>query len=412
MFLGPRQKASRPTNVSIIKFIAIFICGFVTCLLSFKINNTSQLHQVFTNYCPALKCGCSKAQTSDTHSTLFPNKLNISRLISSKHCDSFFTTWANKNNYIISKELIWYNKTQCKRVHLPECQPKQLIGPLAVDFKHIQMKVLKEREVPYVDQGGWLAPLDCKVKAHTAVIVPFRNRESHLPILLHQLLPIFQRRNQHFRVFVIEQSLNHTFNRGKLMNVGYREALRYFPYTCFVFHDVDLIPESDHIEFSCEQSPAHLSVAIDTFRYKLPYKSLFGGAEMLTREHFKLINGFSNSFWHWGGEDDNLYHRVKAHRLTLKRQSVQTARYKMIKHQKSKNIRGGKTKSRGRSPSWEYMKSSLAHIKADGLNNLQYEILSRTDELLYTHIRVNLRKHLDLEFGQRKYRRDEVDWYL
>ena len=30
---------------------------------------------------------------------------------------------------------------------------------------------------------------------------------------------------------------------------------------------------------------------------------------MFTREHFQLVNGFSNSFWGWGAEDDNLYQR-------------------------------------------------------------------------------------------------------
>ena len=41
----------------------------------------------------------------------------------------------------------------------------------------------------------------------------------------------------------------------------------------------------------------------------LPYQRLFGGAGSFTREHFELINGFSNEFWGWGGEDDDLYKR-------------------------------------------------------------------------------------------------------
>ena len=45
------------------------------------------------------------------------------------------------------------------------------------------------------------------------------------------------------------------------------------------------------------------------FIYSLPYGHFFGGVEALSREHFELINGFSNIFWGWGGEDDNLYFR-------------------------------------------------------------------------------------------------------
>jgi len=46
------------------------------------------------------------------------------------------------------------------------------------------------------------------------------------------------------------------------------------------------------------------------------YSTLFGGIEAFSTEHFQLINGFSNQFFGWGGEDDNLYDRLPAYILS------------------------------------------------------------------------------------------------
>lgn len=62
---------------------------------------------------------------------------------------------------------------------------------------------------------------------------------------------------------------NSTFNRAKLLNVGVREALRDEDWSCIFLHDVDLLPENDHNTYTChKQSPTHLSVAMDKFRYR------------------------------------------------------------------------------------------------------------------------------------------------
>ena len=106
-----------------------------------------------------------------------------------------------------------------------------------------------------------------------------------------------------------------------------------------MFHDVDLNPKNDNIHFSCEQSPVHLTVAIDKYKYKLSYTTLFGGGVMFTREHFERVNGFSNSFWLWGKEDDNLYSRVTRNRLKVNRQPLKIARYKAIKHEYRDDIK-------------------------------------------------------------------------
>ena len=43
--------------------------------------------------------------------------------------------------------------------------------------------------------------------------------------------------------------------------------------------------------------------------YRLPYTDIFGGITALTKEQFESLNGFSNSFWGWGGEDDEMASR-------------------------------------------------------------------------------------------------------
>lgn len=69
---------------------------------------------------------------------------------------------------------------------------------------------------------------------------------------------------------------------------------------------------------------------------RLPYADLFGGVSAMSREHFQLVNGFSNVFWGWGGEDDDMANRIKAHGLHISRYPANVARYKMLLHKKEK----------------------------------------------------------------------------
>ena len=52
--------------------------------------------------------------------------------------------------------------------------------------------------------------------------------------------------------------------------------------------------------------------AIDKFKYKLPYKDIFGGVSAMSTKDFKKVNGYSNKFWGWGGEDDDMRQRIKS----------------------------------------------------------------------------------------------------
>ena len=59
------------------------------------------------------------------------------------------------------------------------------------------------------------------------------------------------------------------FNRAGLFNVGFVEALKlHKDFDCFIFSDVDLLPEDDRNYYGCPTSPRHMSVAVDKFNYK------------------------------------------------------------------------------------------------------------------------------------------------
>lgn len=46
----------------------------------------------------------------------------------------------------------------------------------------------------------------------------------------------------------------------------------------------------------------HMSHAVSTLNYRLPYETIFGGVSALTTEQMKKVNGFSNLYFGWGGE--------------------------------------------------------------------------------------------------------------
>jgi len=56
--------------------------------------------------------------------------------------------------------------------------------------------------------GGEWRPAVCEANTHLAVIIPCRDRDVHLRILLRHFIPVLQRQLVHFRIFVVEQVLN------------------------------------------------------------------------------------------------------------------------------------------------------------------------------------------------------------
>lgn len=71
------------------------------------------------------------------------------------------------------------------------------------------------------------------------------------------------------------------FNRAMLMNVGYVEALKERPFDCFIFHDVDLLPENDRNLYTCPEQPRHMSVAVDKFNYRWDIKSIIDSIKIV-----------------------------------------------------------------------------------------------------------------------------------
>ena len=186
-----------------------------------------------------------------------------------------------------------------------------------------------------VSPGGEYSPGDCTSPDHVAIIVPYRDRGEQLPVFLGHIHPFLIMQNIHYKIYIVNQGDNLPFNRAGLMNVGFKEALKDFNWTCFVFHDVDHLPEDTRNLYSCPEQPRHMAVAVDKWNYRLLGQNYFGGIVALRREHYEQINGVSNKFWGWGGEDDDMYNRVLQHGLKITRYPPDIARYTTIKHRQA-----------------------------------------------------------------------------
>ncbi|XP_029304078.1 beta-1,4-galactosyltransferase 4 [Cottoperca gobio] len=269
------------------------------------------------------------------------------------------------------------------KVECPQESPL-LQGAVKLSFE----SSLKLKDVESDNKGvteGQYEPSDCTARQSVAILIPHRSRERHLLYLLHHLHPFLQRQQLHYAIYVIQQAGDETFNRAKLLNVGYLEALKDYSWDCFIFHDVDLVPENDHNLYLCDKQPKHLVVGRNATGYKLRYKGYFGGVTAMTKDQFFKVNGFSNTYWGWGGEDDDLRIRVELQKMKIVRPPADVARYTMVFHKRDSGneINKDRMKLLGRTPQvW----------KKDGLNSCSYETMSVERLSLYVNVTVNIGK--------------------
>ena len=96
-----------------------------------------------------------------------------------------------------------------------------------------------------------------------------------------------------------------------------RKAQNIKEFDCYIFHDVDMILEDDRAILGCQSAPSHFSFLIDKFNYTTFYPNLFGGVVALREKQYEAVNGFSNRYLGWGGEDDDFRERVRNRVSTL-----------------------------------------------------------------------------------------------
>lgn len=132
------------------------------------------------------------------------------------------------------------------------------------------------------------------------IIIPYRDRQVHLDCLLSQL----QRYFAHLPICVVEQADRGTWNKGLLFNAAVTELGQECGY--FILHDVDFIPDPS-VNYAPTDIPCLLSTECSQFNYTHLYPTFFGGVVGIPSDAYYLINGFSNKFKGYGGEDDLLY---------------------------------------------------------------------------------------------------------
>jgi hypothetical protein len=158
------------------------------------------------------------------------------------------------------------------------------------------------------------------------IIVPYRNRHEQLIIFNQEIKKYLDKTGIDYRIIIVQQDDAKLFNRGMLLNIGFRYAKK-MKCNYVVFHDIDMLPID--VDYSYSDTPLHLADPV--------FDKYFGGVTLFPTKVFEKINGYSNKYWGWGFEDDDLLLRcIKKNiqtnnvRITNKGNSAQAFRFNGI----------------------------------------------------------------------------------
>jgi len=208
-----------------------------------------------------------------------------------------------------------------------------------------------------------------------------------------------------YHIYIIEQTDDkRKFNRGKLLNIGFDLARKGScrattstsarkEHDVFIFHDVDLLPcDALGVEYAkFPKRPLHIARVWDRYSNNPKY---FGGIVSFSAEDMMRINGYPNTFWGWGGEDDEMQNRcekakikwdspdealVKKRAAKGKGRSVELIRDLEAMDLKEKLSFLRQNRSWKCMVKWEALEEHNATWKTNGLSNLKYTIKGKVD---------------------------------
>lgn len=219
------------------------------------------------------------------------------------------------------------------------------------------------------------APFTVDRGRRLAVIIPFRDREQHLSVLLPCLEKMLVDQGIDYRVIVAEQAPGKLFSRARMINVGVDLAGEAVDYVCF--HDVDMYPEV--AEYGCPSQPLRLVKRFSkTFRRTSDITGYyFSGAIAIRRDHFIEVNGFDNGFWGFGSQDEDFFLRCLLAGLVPHEDQAgvfgELDNPPTEQSYRTRRIRKGNK----RRLIWQ---SYRHRIGRSGFSDLSYRLLSRRDE--------------------------------
>lgn len=226
---------------------------------------------------------------------------------------------------------------------------------------------------------------------NVAIIVPYRDlhaeqkRAAHLAKFIPHMIQFLgklqkQSKVSDYHIYIVEQSNDgRKFNRGKLLNIGFDYAKKKGKnHDVFIFHDVDLLPQDDlgDAYATFPKTPYHIARVWDRYSNNPKY---FGGVVSFSSSDFKRINGYPNTFWGWGGEDDELQNRCQAIGLKWdwpRNGGTLIDLEAMTLHEKLDFLR--QHKEWKCMVKWEALEEHAKTWKQNGLVDLTYKVLETT----------------------------------
>ena len=99
----------------------------------------------------------------------------------------------------------------------------------------------------------------------------------------------------------------------------------------------------------------------------------------MSLQHFVKVNGFSNLFWGWGGEDDDFYERVAAKYSVLRFEPL-LAQMLMLNH----------TKEVPNPARFQTLRMGRQRYATDGIGSLSYRLVNFQQKPFFTWILAEL----------------------